>query len=83
MVCGIMVKEHIPTLIMCSEAESVCNIGRCVCVCIKYSYNGCDIVCYTGYITHAHAHTLNFVSMHLWISYFQLGIPKMLDKFAA
>ena len=56
MVCGIMVKEHTPTLIMCSEAEYVCNMGRGVCVCIKYSYNGCDIVCYTEYITHAHAH---------------------------
>ena len=53
-----MVKEHIPTLIMCCEAECVCNMGGvCVYVCIKYNYNGCDIVCYTGYITHAHAHT--------------------------
>ena len=34
MVCGIMVKEHIPTLIMCSEAECVCNMGRGVCVCV-------------------------------------------------
>ena len=31
MVCGIMVKEHIPTFRMCSEAEYVC-MGRCVCV---------------------------------------------------
>ena len=59
----------------------MCVIWGGVCVCIKYSYNGRDIVCYTEYITHAH--TLNFVSMHSWISYFQLGMPKMLYKFAA
>ena len=58
MVHGIMVKEHIPTLIMCSEAESVCNMGRGVCVCVLNTV----IMGVTLFVildmSHTHTHTL-------------------------